>query len=435
MSYLKNDNIFDDELNSQDLNKIEDDKFSLDIMTFKLNENDDEKSSDNERYFIKRSTAATNKNRQDGFINLNNNNGNLYYNIFEEQSNGLIIQDGGENNQTLLFKKIDGKKELNENIEKEKIEKGKDNINKNEFKEKEEEKKQEKMLFDKNKLPPKQYCIDDINKILNSKSKKEIIIKDANLNDLENKMSDEVFSAPKKRNRDKVNEINKERKKCGRKKKDDTNTKSLHTKDSHDNIAKKIKSKINEFLLLFINSIFNSFLTPSQKNSYIRIIKNIPGDKEPKNEDLLKDLDYNKTVNETKKERNLEFLKMPLKDYLSIDISEKYKTYSKNSNKKVIDEILKNEKDNEIIMFILNDLTLGDYIDIFLCKKELKDFGNIGEDKINSIMEKFKRVDALIEGLDQKKNENNYYSNYFYIFYNYERWFFIKIDRKERKKK
>ena len=130
MSYLKNDNIFAyDESDSQDLNKIEDDKFDLDIMTFKLNENDDEKSSDNERYFIKRSTAATNKNRQDGFINLNNNNGNLYYNIFEEQSNGFIIKDGGENNQTLLFKEIDEKKGLNENIEKEKIEKEKDIIN------------------------------------------------------------------------------------------------------------------------------------------------------------------------------------------------------------------------------------------------------------------------------------------------------------------
>ena len=126
---------------------------------------------------------------------------------------------------------------------------------------------------------------------------------------------------------------------------------------------------------------------------------------------------------------------MPLKDYLSIDISEKYKTYSKNSNKKVIDEILKNEKNNEIIMFILNDLTLGDYIDIFLYKKELKDFEKIDEEKANKIMKVFTRVDALIEGFDQTKNENNYYSNYFYIFYNYERWFFIKIDRKERKKK
>ena len=117
---------------------------------------------------------------------------------------------------------------------------------------------------------------------------------------------------------------------------------------------------------------------------------------------------------------------MPLKDYLSIDISDKFTTYSKNSNKKVIEEIMKNEKDNEIIMFILNDLTLGDYIDIFLYKKELKDFGKIDEEKANKIMKAFKRVDSLIEEIDPKENDNYYYSNYFYIFYNFERWYFIK---------
>ena len=125
---------------------------------------------------------------------------------------------------------------------------------------------------------------------------------------------------------------------------------------------------------------------------------------------------------------------MPLKDYLSIDITDKFKTYPKNSNKKVIDEILKNEKDNEKIMFILNDLTLGDYIDIFLYKKELKDFGKISEDKINSIMGKFKRVDKLLKEIKAKENDN-YYSKFFYIFYNFERWFFIKIDRQKKEKK
>ena len=184
-----------------------------------------------------------------------------------------------------------------------------------------------------------------------------------------------------------------------------------------------------------INYIFNSVLSRNKKQAYIRIIKNISNDKKPKDEDLLKDLDYNKTVNQTKKEINLEFLKMALKDYLSIDISDKFKTYSKDSNKKVINEIIKNEKNNEIIMFLLNNMTLGDFMDIFLYKKELRDFGKISEEKIDLIMKRFKRVDALLEEINKKEEKNNYYSKYFYIFYNYERYFFIKLARQKKEKK
>ena len=135
-----------------------------------------------------------------------------------------------------------------------------------------------------------------------------------------------------------------------------------------------------------------------------------------------------------KKEKNLELIKMALKEYLSIDISDKYKTYSKDSNKKVIDEIIKNEKDNEIIMFILN-LTLGDFIDIFLKKKELKDFKKIDEEKAKLIMENFARPYALLDKTVLNENDNKYISHYLYIFYNYERWFFIKKQRKSHKKK
>ena len=93
-------------------------------------------------------------------------------------------------------------------------------------------------------------------------------------------------------------------------------------------------------------------------------------------------------------------------------------------------------------MFILNKLTLGDFIDIFLYKKELRNFGKINEEKIILIMKEFKRVDALFKEIEsvkakkkEKEKENDDYSNYFYIFYNYERWFFIKIGRPGKDKK
>ena len=84
------------------------------------------------------------------------------------------------------------------------------------------------------------------------------------------------------------------------------------------------------------------------------MIKKVNG---PEKEDLIKNLNYDLIVNSTEKENNLKFLKMALKDFLSTDISNKLKTYSKDSNKKVIDKIVKEENDN-ILNFVLNDLTL-----------------------------------------------------------------------------
>ncbi len=75
---------------------------------------------------------------------------------------------------------------------------------------------------------------------------------------------------------------------------------------------------------------------------YIKVIKN---KFEYEKIILIQELNYDMTVNETEKEINLRFLKMPLKDFLSINISTKLSTYSKDSNKRIIEEILKNEDD------------------------------------------------------------------------------------------
>jgi hypothetical protein len=246
-------------------------------------------------------------------------------------------------------------------------------------------------------------------------------------------MSDAVFFSAKKRNRDKEPEKFRENKKSGRKRKDEPKD-GIHNKNSEDNIIKKIKAKFIYFLLSFINSIFNSFLGDNKIILYVKFMKNITSDKEPEKEDLLKDLDYQKIVNETKKEKNLEFLKMSLKDFLSLEISPKFKTLSPHSNRNVINEIIKNEKENEIIMFVLNDLTLRDYLDIFTYKKELSDFGNLEGEKYEQIMENFTRVDELLTEIDKLNDGNNYFSIFTSLLYNYERWFFIKKERNRNKK-
>ena len=287
-------------------------------------------------------------------------------------------------------------------------------------------------------LPPTQYTSKEIKKMISILNIGNIIkdnfIIDEKIVNIEKYMSDEIFNSKQKRNRTKPKKPKEDKKKLGRKKKDDPQ-KGKHTKISNDNMIKKIKSSLLDYLLLFVNNNLNSLFDDNKIKSYIKIMKNNKNVKEPKKEGLIKNLDYNKFINKTEKKINLQFLKMPLKVFLSQDISEKYKTLNKNSNKRVIEEILLNENDNEIIKIIFEKLTLGDWIDIFTYKKELKDFGFSDEEKNKFIMDNFIRVENLLEKIYNLHNGDNYFSLFIIILYNYERYFFIKIGRKTKKEK
>ena len=135
-----------------------------------------------------------------------------------------------------------------------------------------------------------------------------------------------------------------------------------------------------------------------------------------------------------KKEDNLKFLNMPIKDLLSTNISTKYKTKDEDSNKKEIENLLNKEKDNEIIGFIFN-LTLRDWIDIFTYKKEIIDFGIYESKMRKEIEDNFERVDKLLDEIynsNLKSNDINYFSKFACLIYNYERWFFIKQSRQKK---
>ena len=133
-----------------------------------------------------------------------------------------------------------------------------------------------------------------------------------------------------------------------------------------------------------------------------------------------------------KKNNNLAFLKMTLKDLLSTNISSKYSTLSKDLNKITINDILNKEKEN-IIKFIFN-LTFGDWIDIYTYKKEIIDFGIIDNEEIREIEENFKKVDSLLEEIYNLQYENNYFSFFISLLYNFERWFYVKQSREKREK-
>ena len=376
---------------------------------------------------------------ENSYINdndINNENSNFSRNSKEKENfneENLGVDEANTAEKTDKKKPIDNKPEIKDaNVSHE--------MPKNEAKIEIEIKK---IGEEKNNIlptPPKQYKFDDIKNIFSifpEKFHNEItqsFIYSDNLKDLENKMSDKTYFAQKKRNRNKE-EKKTEPKKLGRKKKEDTSDRD-HSKDSEDNIIKKIKNKVINTIVIFTNCIINSSLSDEKIKSYVRIMKNLNDEQEPEKEDLIKYLDNKKTVEETKKEINLNFLKMPLKEFLSIDISPKYSTYKRESNKIMINEIIKNEKENEALMFVLNDLTFEDYIDIFTRKKKFIDFKQLDLNKIylNLIEKNFIYVDSLLEEVYRKNDKDYYFSRFTSILYNFKRWFFIKQDRKREKK-
>ena len=75
-----------------------------------------------------------------------------------------------------------------------------------------------------------------------------------------------------------------------------------HNKTSPDNIIKKLKGYFTEFLIIFVNAIINRGKSNKEKIE-------------------LKSLNHKKYIDKMKKVKELKFLKMTVKDYLSQDIN------------------------------------------------------------------------------------------------------------------
>lgn len=199
-----------------------------------------------------------------------------------------------------------------------------------------------------------------------------------------------------------INEIKVELKR-GRKKKGD-NSERYHNKESPDNIIKKVKKNLLLSLVISINKIL-------KRNGY--------------NEDELYKLNYKELVNKTDKKFNIQLLGMPIKELLSMKISGKYKTksHSPYKNQEYIEQILKKNGNDVIIKYIFN-ISFRDWIDIFTLKRE------------SSIKNaKFEGIDSLLEEIykDNSYDNDNYFCNFVFYLYNYERYWLCKRDRKENK--
>ena len=96
---------------------------------------------------------------------------------------------------------------------------------------------------------------------------------------------------------------------------------------------------------------------------------------------------------------------------------------------------MRDETNKDIFEFILNDLTVMDWLDIFFYKSDLEDI-----DKLNffyqkdKIKESFEGIDHYINKIINKK-DNIYFQCFALISYNLERFLFLKEKRKTIKKK
>ena len=274
-------------------------------------------------------------------------------------------------------------------------------INKNEEMKKEEQKEVKRIEINniEESVNGKLITIEEIIQILRKKPKFENYIKII-------KEGDEIYALilkemnpknTKRKQEVKKNNLEieiKEEKAKGRKRIGD-NSKRGHNKISTDNIIKKIKQYLLNYLIK-------------------SILENLKESKEYK----LKKLDYKENVNNINKQNELNYLYMPINQLLSGPISSKYKNFKSDFNQKMIKEILNKESKNEVIKYIFN-LTFREYIDIFIMKKEpsIKDV-------------KFDGLDSFFEQILKKNdNDKNYFKNLVFCLYNYERWLICRNKR------
>ena len=252
--------------------------------------------------------------------------------------------------------------------------------------------------------PNKAYSLEEIRNILRKNQIPIYIIENIkNCISNQDKERTYYFEVKPKINKEKNKEpINKETKYLGRKKKED-DTEGTHTKHNSDNIIKKCKGIFFQYVIIYVNELIKEF--KSNKEEKIEFLK----------------LNYNKYVNKLKKESELELFQMKLKDVVSLEISEKYQN-NKDFNKNKMSQILDEEKNNEILMDLLN-MTFGDWIDVFTLKNHTKNIP-----RFNGLQE------ALEKNIPEKGDEE-YFSRFVFYLFNYKNYFKNKKGRSPKQNK
>lgn len=265
------------------------------------------------------------------------------------------------------------------------------------------------------------------NSNISSSNVEEIFVPDSNLTKIEKEIIGfSLIKRKKRRRKGKIKFSESKQKIRGRKSQEDLSHRK-HNKYSADNIIKKVKSKFLDNALLFINNVIRTNLNINELTEYNKLLReNKRGDCQIEN--LIKPIDY-RLIDKIKREKDLLLLKQPLKDIFSNDISSKYTSLPKNSNRKIIERIIEDHSSNASIRFAFN-LTFEDWIDVFLCKIKLNSIINYDKEKMKDMENNFIKIDKLILQLNKVGDNNNYLSYFLFYAFNYKRWFLLKNGRK-----
>ena len=226
--------------------------------------------------------------------------------------------------------------------------------------------------------------------------------------------------------------------KLGRKRKNEiSENPSTHSKNSDDNIIKKINSFFLESVRIWLN------------NSFINEFGNFETEKDRKKskKGLFMKLDPKKITTNLKRKAVINIMDDKFKNIFSNDISKKYTTSEKNKNQKLIDELYKNNN-QPFVIFIL-ELKFMDIFNYFNGENNGANFKqyfldrNINENKVNYFLDNFDKIGKFLSKVkikQEKINEppkkiQNYIEKITLLCLNYKSWFESNYNRSENKNK
>ena len=203
-------------------------------------------------------------------------------------------------------------------------------------------------------------------------------------------------------------------------KRNDDSIEPNRRKSKSDNIIKKIKNRIIDFLLSFVNKLINSLYSKDKINQILSKL-NLPLIKS-QNEDVLKKIDDKIVANHTNKSYNLEFLSFKLKGLLSKMNSERY-SIPDNYNELIISELLKDDENKDIFNFVFNEIDIEAWLQIFTYQKELECYMKnslANEEHELKLKENIVRIDEyLMKYLNSEKDDKIYYHCFLLLLYNF----------------
>jgi len=226
------------------------------------------------------------------------------------------------------------------------------------------------------------------------------------ISDKKEKKKEKIFLIVKNRKLDLINSSNhkKGRRKIKNVLRDDIIEKvGYHSKFKEDNVIQKLKVFFIKSSMKLINKRYQNFLIKKGKRKTIFLMK-------------IKSI-YAQTI---KKEKNIEFLQIKIKDLFASELSEKCTKINKDYNKNQINKIYEKNEANEIIEILdkkveelLNNYINGDY----------KDEGYF----IEFDLKKNEQIDDI--------NKNNYAKKFIETAKNFAHIFYTKKSRRKIVKK